>query len=62
MTPLRQIVRKELREAWRQPGSLAVIGCTVALLGASVMPGVVRYRDAERWKGDATARPFGNSG
>jgi ABC-2 type transport system permease protein len=55
VTPLRHIVRKELREAWRQAGAPVVLAAVGLLLAASVIPGVARYRATEQWKEEATA-------
>jgi ABC-2 type transport system permease protein len=55
MSPLRHIVRKELREIWRQPGTLITLGVVAFLMAASVLPGVANYRATEQWKTTATA-------
>lgn len=47
------IVRKELREHWRQPRSAAALAGLAILVGVAMATSVPRYRDTEAWKARA---------
>jgi ABC-2 type transport system permease protein len=54
VTELRHIVRKELQEFCRQPGTLGVAASVGVLFAVTTIGGVPQHRAAEQWKAEAT--------
>jgi ABC-2 type transport system permease protein len=50
----RHILRKELREIWRQPGTVAALAGLAVLVTVALGSALPRYRSGEAWKAAAT--------